>query len=1139
MQRIDGSLVFSASDLAAFLECEHLAALDRAALDDAQLAAQRSARDASAELVASKGDEHERAYLSRLSAQGREVIDIAAEGGSLDAKVERTLVAMRQGVPVIYQAALRDGALAGHADFLFKVEGAHSAFGPWRYEVADTKLARSPKAKFLVQLAFYSELLAKAQRAEPMQMHVVLGDFSERSYRVADYSHYFRALLARFLASIDGAAPPYPLPCEHCQFCHWRERCEARRVADDHLCQVAGSTRVQWAKLNEAGIATLAQLAALPADASVPRIQPQTLAKLREQAHLQHRARETGARSVVLLPLDAEGRRGLHRLPAPDAGDLFFDMEGDPYEDGGLEYLFGVGHAQEDRTWTFRAFWAHDRAGERRAFEAFVDFVVARRRAHPLAHVYHYANYEESALKRLASLHATREVEVDDLLREGALVDLYKVVREGLRTSEASLSIKAIERFYRPGREGEVKDAGASIVAYERWRDTREQRLLDDIEAYNRDDVESTRQLRDWLLTLRPAGLPWKARQAEAAPPSGEEDEPPSKARQAEARLIPYRERLVETLPADRSAWGAREHARELAYQLLDFHRRAAKPAWWARYERMEMTSDELRDDPECLAGLTLDLAAPPRRERRSLRYTYQVPEQESKLADGKECTRCDTGESLGALRYDEAARRASVKVGPRKQPLPERIDLGPGKPLATDKLVDALYRFADSLLAGDGRFRALEGLLAREPPRLAGRAPGSYVVAPGADVLAASLDAVRAMDRTVLYVQGPPGAGKTHIASRLIVDLLASGQRVGVMSNSHKAINHLLAGVVRAARERGLVFAGCKKSSNGHDGSRFDGAMIVNVESNAEVWAFDHALVAGTAWLFADPAAEQRLDHLFVDEAGQVALANLVAAGLAARNCVLLGDQMQLAQPVQGVHPGRSGDSALDWLLDGAATIAPERGIFLPTSWRMHPSLCRFVSDAVYDGRLEPEPHNARCALVLARDAHPLLRAAGLVHAPIEHEGCSQRSEEEAALVAELYASALRQRYTDRDGAEHPMTPENILLVAPYNMQVNLLASRLPKGARVGTVDKFQGQEAELVIVSMTTSSEHDLPRFMQFLYSKQRLNVAISRARCTAIVVANPALTAIKCRTPEQMALVNTLCRVAEARASAHPYR
>jgi uncharacterized protein len=272
----------------------------------------------------------------------------------------------------------------------------------------------------------------------------------------------------------------------------------------------------------------------------------------------------------------------------------------------------------------------------------------------------------------------------------------------------------------------------------------------------------------------------------------------------------------------------------------------------------------------------------------------------------------------------------------------------------------------------------------------------------------------------------------------------------------------------------------------------------------------------------------DQYLDFLFVDEAGQVALANLVGMATSARNIVLLGDQMQLGQPVQGVHPGRSGESSLEYLLNGTATIHPECGIFLKTTWRMHPDVCQFISDAVYDGRLEPEPQNQKQTLLLGANAHPNLIPTGVKFIPVEHDACSQRSNEEASLIKELVESLLHQKYRDKNGDERLMTLDNLLVVAPYNMQVNLLKQVLPEGTRVGTVDKFQGQEAEVVIISMVTSSGDYLPRFISFLYSKNRLNVAISRAKCLALLVANPALMAIRCSQPKEMALVNTLCWV-----------
>lgn len=1141
MQRVSEQTLYSASDLVAFLDCEHRTALDLLTLTDNGLLAERTRPDESAELVARKGDEHERRHLATLRAAGREVIDIAEQGGDLEARIQRTTEAMRLGVEVIYQATLRDGCWIGHADFLHRVDGSPSVFGDWSYEVADTKLARNPKAKFAVQLAYYSRLVAKTQGRVPVQMWVVLGDGSPKFYRVADFAFYLESVQRRFLEAVtelaDGRrAAPYPSPCDYCSLCHWQTRCEQRRLDDDHLSQVAGITRIQTDRLEAAGVATMESLSALAEDVPVPRVAGPTLGKLRGQAKLQAVARRTGVRSLERLPLDSEGRLGWYRLPAPSDGDMYFDMEGDPLQDGGLEYLFGVGY-QEVGEWRFRAFWAHDRAQERIAFEAFMDFVTERRRHYRHAHVYHYATYEDAALKRLASLHATREVELDNLLRQQVLVDLYKVVRESIRTSEPGYSIKDIERFYRGGRQGDVKTAGASIVFYERWRESKDQRLLDDIERYNSDDVTSTRQLHTWLQSLRPPELPWRAPLA-----LSQEGQASDKVREGEARLATYHRRLTEGSPTDRHQWRADDHVRELTFQLLDFHRRAAKPAWWAVFARMEMDEEQLLDDPECLAGLTADPDNPPQTSGSVKIYSYLAPEQDTKLGTGDSCRRCDTSEPLGTLEFDEVSRHVRFRVSARRDPPPLRLSVGPSGPINSGTITEAIYQFAYSLIDGTGDYPAIEHILKRETPRLRDRPPGDPIIRADGVLLTESIEAALLLDNSYLYVQGPPGAGKTYTGSHMISAVLAAGHRVGVMSNSHKAINHLMASAIRVAQANGVDVRPVKKSTQGRaETALHDTDLgVTNFEKNQDVWdCGDFNLVGGTAWLFCSEMANRQLDYLFVDEAGQVALANLVGSGTSARNIVLLGDQMQLSQPIQGVHPGRSGESALDYLLNGIATIPPDRGIFLATTWRLHPDVCQFISDAVYDGRLVSEKDNVRRQLMLDSSSHPSLKPSGITFLSIQHEGCSQSSKAEADLIRDIYASALQQRYTDKAGREHPIGPEDVLVVAPYNVQVNLLTRTLPPGARVGTVDKFQGQEAPIVIVSMTTSSEQDLPRYIEFLYSRNRLNVAVSRAMCLAIVVANPALTTIRCRTPEQMALVNTLCWLAETGSGGSPSR
>lgn len=1118
MQNRDGQILVSAGDLIGFLECEHFTALS---LQDLVTPLQRAEDGESVVLIQEKGFSHESAYLEQLRAQGLRVVELKNDGNPTEL-AKLTEETMRAGPDVIFQATFLSGRLLGRADFLKRVERP-SKLGAFGYEVQDTKLARSAKAKFVVQLCFYSDLLAKVQGEEPHSMHLVLGDGTEQSFRVANYSRYFRQVRDQFLKFIEGkaaAAATYPQRCAYCQYCPWREICDERWRKDDYLNQVAGITRNQIERLQANGTKTMAALAALEAGVRVPRLQPETVRKLRSQASLQVAFRDTGARKVERLDLDPAGRRGFFRMPKPDEGDVFFDMEGDPLEGEGLEYLFGVRFLEDGKA-RFDPYWAHSREEEAKAFERFIDLVTARRQRFPAMHIYHYGAYEPSALKRLMSLHGTREAQVDALLRGGVFVDLYKVVREAIRTSQDGYSIKDIEAFYMPARQGEVKDAGASIVHYERWKASKDAAELEKIRSYNDDDCRSTQLLRDWLLAHRPGDIPWYTGEA-----SQEEGEQPvsERTKQIEDGLAKFWAALLGKHPLDRAAWTPEHHFRELVFQLLDFHRRSDKPQWWAMFARQDMTQDELMDDIECLAGLTQERGSVPEPVKRSLVYTFNYPEQETKLRAGKRCKRTDTAEGFGEIvELDEEARRIKIKVAADRE-VPPVLSVGPEGPVGNDGLREAVWRFGSSVVTADGRFGAVRALLAKEPPKLKGRKPGEPIAADGSR--AAALDAALRLDGSYLFVQGPPGAGKTTTGSQLIVGLLKQGKRVGVTSNSHKAVNNLLQAIETEAQKQGFTFSGMKKSTKNDPETPYNGRLIKDCFSNADAMGGTYALIAGTAWLFADPDLERKLDYLFIDEAGQVSLAYLVAMGTSARNIILLGDQMQLGQPVHGVHPGRSGESSLEYLLDDHAAVPEDRGIFLGTTWRMHDDVCRFISDAVYDGRLKPDPKNRNQRLVLAKNYHPAIAPTGIRFIPVQHEGCAQRSEPEGEVVKAILESLLKQHYVTKDGAEKPLTLADVLIVAPYNAQVNHLKGVLPDGARVGTIDKFQGQQAEVVIASMTTSSGDDLTRNIEFLFSKNRLNVAVSRAKCLAIVVASPDLLKVRCNSVGQMELVNTLC-------------
>ena len=1111
MRRLDDDLLLSPSDLNALLDCRHLFALELARRRGEPVP--KADPGPHADILARYGQEHEQHALDAYEAEGRTVerVETGRSTDELRAALAATEAAVRAGADVIHQAALADEGMAGYADFLERVERPSDLDG-WSYDVADAKLASRVRTYHLVQLSAYAALLERLQGAAPEQLSVLLGSGERESYRTEDFAAYVRRLVAHARATVaDGLRDTYPLPCSHCQFCDFNRACEDRRRADDHLSLVAGLRRDQIPRFEAAGIATLTGLAQLPEGARVPRIAATTLDTLRRQAALQLHERTTGERRYELL--DARPEAGLALLPAPAAGDLYFDIEGDPYiGEKGLEYLFGVGWVDERGEWRYRAFWAHDRAQERAEFERLIDFFTKWRADHPGCHIHHYASYEEQALKKLAMWHATREDEVDDLLRDGALVDLYRVVRQGVRISKENYSLKEVEKFYDFVRTAEVKEAGGSIVAYERWLHGGVQADLDEIERYNDEDVQSTRCLRDWLWGLR----------AELGPlPVAEPRDEGGDPERVDVEAADLRERLCATgEPAD-----------ALLAELLLYHRRNAKPAWWAYYKRGKMTELELLDeDTEAISGLQPN--GPEGKIKQSRRVPMSFPEQRFKLAEGDEVADRFSERAAEILELDANAGTLVLKLGPRTWgPSEVPRALIPGKPWIATEQPAALKRLARSVLNVDGAHPVCEALLRRELPRIDDLATGAPLLPNGYDVDEAVSLATR-LDRSVLAIQGPPGTGKTYAGARIAVALMDAGRRVGVTAQSHKVIHNLLDEIERVAAREGVEFRGFKKGDGEH-AYKSAGGSIKSVSNDAcEAPPADVLLIAGTSWLFAREGMEDVIDTLLIDEAGQFSLADALAVGTSARNLVLLGDPQQLAQVSQAQHPEGSDASALGHLLGEEPTIPRERGLFIDRSRRMHPDVCRFVSDTSYGGRLHSLDECARQSVWSAG-----LRGTGLRWIPVVHEGNSNASSEEAEEIARQIALLAGGGFTASDGTVHPLRdPERagVMVVAPYNAQVRLLRATLDDRGldwvEVGTVDKFQGREAAVVFFSMATSSREDMPRSADFLYSRNRLNVAVSRARALAVLVASPALLTIKCTTVEQMRLVNALCRFVE---------
>lgn len=1110
MRKFNEALLHSASDLNAFLGCPHSVALSLQKLLDPESLPERAEDDEQAKLVAEAGNQHEAAYLERLRRQ-TQVAEIAANG-PLEERVEATRQAMLAGSPVIYQAAFLGPPWHGFADFLRRVDEP-SGLNGWSYEPVDTKLARSPKASHLIQLGLYGDLIGQVQGRPSTKLHVALGDGTERSFAAKDFQYTLSAAKDRYFSFIAaGAEGTSPEPCNACKLCGWRNVCSDEWEQTDHLSRVAGLSRPQAKKLRDAGISTLTALATAPAGTDVPKLARDTFEKLRHQAVLQLAG--VGQESPLVELLQSEPARGFLRMPAPDPGDLFFDLEGDPLHKDGLEYLWGCHFRDDDGQPQFRFWWAHDRAAERAAFEAVVDWFTDHVAKHPNAHIYHYASYEVTVLRRLSTAFASREEEVDALLRAEKFVDLFTVSRGAIRTSERDMSLKTLEHFFAPKREEEVKAAGESIVYYHHWRDSGEQAFLDSILAYNRVDCENTEGLRDWLLGLRPKGLPWWEKDAPAP-------KTPEKAQELdELELIRAQVRALALASPH-----FEEPIRQLLAHLVDFHRRAKKPAQWAIFDRCEAEPHELIDDLECIGSVAPSGAAWLRQEKRSIVARYSCPPQETKLRIGSDVVHAPTRMKLGRV-HDLDTGMGWVEVKRQLKPgeeFPEGGSIISGWPL-DDTVLEGGVRRTVTAIAQSREPRAIVDLLERRSPRLIGW-EGGPLVQPGESLIDAATLRCLALDDSMLFIQGPPGTGKTHTSAHVILQLIGAGKRVGVASNSHKAINNLLAKMEEIAKAEGIQFDGIKKCSAQDPDSFLNGDIIEDTTDNETVELGRWDVIGGTAYLFARPEMADMVDYLFVDEAGQVSLGNMLAMAGATKNIVLVGDQMQLAQPIQGAHPGESGQSALDYYLQGQATIAPDKGILLDTSWRMHPSICDFISQAVYDGRLRAHEDCGRQQLLIGDGAHPALKPHGMSIVEMAHQGRSQSSEEEARLAQELVDQLIGTDFIDRHGGRATIGLQNILVVAPYNAQVNLLKAHLPDGSRVGTVDKFQGQEAEVVIVSLATSSPEDLPRHVDFFYSKNRLNVAISRARTLAVVLMNPQLLQLDATSVEHLQMVNTL--------------
>jgi uncharacterized protein len=1108
--------------------------------------------------------------------------------------VNQTIELMKAGTPIIYQGGLEriyDKTLfRGMPDFLIREDWliefvdnklsarqnkSHKPSGVFKYLAYDAKYGGNAKPAYLLQVGLYVDALESLGFKAEGRHGLVLGSRRIETFEeieIVPAMRLARKKIADVIAKAEAAVAANNLDqysasnlvwhCtskKNCDVCEYPDLCKKDRELTDDLVRVANITQNQIARLRSKNVNTMTELAIASDDLRPAKMTIETYNKIRNQARVQLESQESGQPVHELLPDPA-----VQYLPLKDDADIFFDFEGFPYytERGGLEYLFGNydwgnGENEEEANYElFTEFWAHDRDQEKVAFAGFMEWALERMRKAPGAHIYHYAAYEVAALKRLANRHGCYEQEVDWLIANERLVDMYDIVRNSIIIGDESYSIKKLEPHYGFVRDGDVQKGDVSIEQYDEWReldslrkspgiseDVRKEasdaadKIYEDLRFYNLQDVWSTRELYRWLTTLK--GACSKSGQSRK---DTEEDEErrSSKAIEELAGLNAYTQELFEKV-ADHE-WGKDE---ELDYQAqiwlalthsILFYKREDVMFWADLSMRVAMEDEVL--ETERGGGVIRNVSIVERKEKlRKDGTTYEEVTYQADL-DPDDLFNPKAGMDV-VVRFVAEDKKKNrdwgkvVDVSGSKVTFTRQTN-SDTKDFAPSALIDSVHIPTTSkqqaLLALSGSIAkkwghpsnpapetpAIMDLMMRRPPKL--KSLPSLPVPDSNDYLPAVSAAIKDLNFSVLAIQGPPGSGKTYLASRTIVDLVKAGKRVGVAANSHSAVENLLEACIDAGVDPDVIV---KVQRQGEEDRPWQVKKSPSTAATFMKNAKEGYIVGGTNFFFCNKAiTEYTLDYLFIDEAAQFSLVDCMAVSAMAHNLVLMGDPLQLPQVVLALHPGGVENSALGHYMGEHSILPAEMGYFIEVTRRLHPKVNHAVSWLAYEGKLRSHEVTKKHFI----DGHE----PGLLTVPVRHSDNSTSSVEEAEEVLRLVI----ELYVEGDS-------ESVLVVAAYNAQVNLLRETLDNAGftedkvMVGTVDKFQGREGMAVIYSFAASSSMDAPRGLEFLLDRNRLNVAISRAKATCYLVFSDTLLESQLKSVEELKAVSRLAGLLEMAA------
>ena len=1070
-----------------------------------------------------KGNIHEKNYLKDLKKKYKKIIDIKNLNISREEKIKKTIESMEKGYEIIHGGYLKKDKWVGEFDFLEINKTHKSKFGNYSYQVIDTKNSNRPKPDHIIQLGMYTYMLKHTQGFLPKRFTIVLKEMVKEEVQVSQVNEFFeihRDSYEKFGES-KNFNKAKPEKCSFCQICQWKEECDKIWIKKDYLRQIGGLTKVHLKKLLELKIDTGTKLSKQDIKKKIKGFRKEISYKLITQAKLQKEFEKNQKPIFQINEKNLNSLKGFNLLPQPSESDLFFDIESveDHMFPGGLEYLFGIYYIDRGQE-KFKTLWAHNKKEEKKNVIDFFDFTKSHFKKHPSAKIYHYGSYEITALQKLTSFHKVKGVEYDHYLHLDKFVNLLNVNKQGLFISENSYSLKNIEKFYDFKRQGDIQKGDVSQEYYSEWMETQDQKYLDEIESYNKQDCRSTYELHQWLLKIKPKETSWFISQ--------KKDEE-MKLRDWEIDMINYQKKVENSEIKDKKL-------KQLMIDIIGFYNRENKPDWREFFERKMMSDEELIEDPECIGNMKS--VGKPTKDKRSYLYTYIFEDQDFKLRKSKKAVIANNQDveqkdyAGKIIDIDYTKKHLLLRRGVNQGMLPETLSIGPNMPLGSANLVLNIYKFIDAVINREKKNKALLDFLFKNHPRIKGIKPGDKIISSN-DFDKEIPKVISNLENSYIYIQGPPGTGKTTQLANAITELLKQNKKIAITGLSHKVIHNLLTRVEEMAKDKKVSFKGYKRGTLEDEDTIFNGELTKTYERDP---IFMNALkeneaqvFAGTKFHLASNYYDKKIDYLFIDEAGQLSLTDLIAIGNIAKNIILAGDQLQLGQPIKGSHPGESGKSILDYLLDGKDTIAEDKGIFLNKTFRLHPKINEFISTNFYEERLVcDESVNKR---VVQFNKKLLIKNSGIHFIEMKHENNVQTSIEEFKVIRDLMKEMIGLEYDDGK-KKRKLVVDDFLIISPYNTQVNLLLSKLEeskiKNPRVGTIDKFQGQEAPITIISMTSSDSDSLPRNKEFFFSRNRLNVAISRAQIASIILFNPNLLNSSPKNIDQIKLMNNFFKI-----------